>query len=138
MKFSAKSILTTSLFVSALLAAPLAYSEVQHSKGMAMDDQHNEQMMSKKDVKNEMHDMSNMVSEARTTTDMNKRHELMMEHMAKMQNMMGKMKGMMGDNMPGDMTMEQRQGMMGERMDMMQGMMEQMMSQQSMLMENKK
>ena len=48
---------------------------------------------------------------------------------------MGDMHGMMGAGMMGDdMSMEDRQRLMNQRMDMMQQMMEQMLEQQSQMM----
>jgi len=141
MKLAMKPVLGTSILLLALTAAPLAYSGGQHGKGMDMDGMsghHDNPMMDMGDMQGNMRDMSKMMEEAHDTKDMNKRHELMRQHMKKMQGMMGSMKGMMGNEMKGNMSPEQRQKMMSKRMDMMQGMMEQMLKQQSMMLDTEK
>lgn len=145
MKFTMKPIFTTSIFLATLAMAPLAVSGGKHAEGMergqmmeGMPGGQSGQMMNKDIMQDRMHAMTQMMNEAHNVKDMNKQHEFMQKHMAQMQNMMSAMNGMMSDKMPGNMSMEQRQNMMGDRMDMMQGMMEQMMKQQSMMMDMQK
>jgi len=135
MKLTRLPVLTgVSILLTVLLAIPLAHSGELHAKNMdAMPGHHNDQIMDMESMQGKMRGMSEMMKEAHSTKDMNKRHELMRQHMQKMQEIMGDMNGMMSDNMPSSMGMEKHQKMMLKRMDMMQGMMEQMLKQQSMM-----
>lgn len=137
-----KPALIISLSLAALMSAPMAFSGGKHNEGMnsgqmmeGMPGSKSGQMINMDVMNNRMHAMTQMVNEAHNTKDMNKRHEFMQKHMEQMQNMMGAMNSMKSENMPGNMSMEQLQRKMGDRMDMMQGMMEQMMDQQSMMLD---
>lgn len=145
MKSVNNTVLIASVLLAALVTTPQVLSDGRHAEGMergqmmgGMSGTDNGQMMNMDAMQNDMQDMSEMMNEAHDTKDINKLHELMQNHMAKMQNMMGNMNGMMSDKMPGNMNMEQRQDMMSRRMDMIQGMMEQMLKQQSMMMDSGK
>lgn len=124
------------MLLAALALSQAAYSGSQGHMGMdGMPEQSSGHMMNFDAMHNQMHDMSEMMNQAHNTRDMNKRHELMQKHMTKMQELMGNINTSMGGNMPGNMSMEQRQEMMGNRLDMMQGIMEQMLKQQSLMMD---
>jgi hypothetical protein len=81
--------------------------------------------------------MQQLMDRMHQTTDSGKRQKLLREHMEEMQKLMGNMRGMMmGPGMKGggSMSMEDRQKLMGQRLDIMQQMMEQMLEQQSQMM----
>ena len=144
-KGAIKSVLITSILLAVVVTAPLIFAGGKHADGMErgqmmdnMSGTRNGQMMNMDKLQDRMHDTSMMLDKAHDTKDMAKRHELMQKSMTQMQEMMGDFRGMMSDNMPGNMNMEQRQKVMGDRMDMMQMMMEHMMGQQSMMMDSSK
>lgn len=92
-----------------------------------------------------MQQMDMMLDQARKSNDPQQHQKLMNEHMQSMQEGMGMMKGMMGQNGMGgpmssgkdagkgmgSMDINQRMEMMQNRMDMMQTMMQHMMGQQA-------
>jgi hypothetical protein len=80
--------------------------------------------------------MQQVMDRIHKTNDPGKRRTLLREHMEDMQKLMGDMRGMMmGPSMKGGgMSMEDRQNLIGQRLDIMQQMMEQMMEQQSQMM----
>jgi len=101
-------------------------------------------MMDMNRMQERMKDMQQLMDRIHKTDDPATRQKLMSEHMQDMQKAMNEMRGMMmgpgmmqggpggkmGSGIMGDgkgMPMEDRQKMMGQRLDMMQGMMEQMM-----------
>ncbi len=110
-----------------------------HSSGMDMDA-----------MNQRMQKMRDLMKKAHSTQDMQKRHELMREHMSEMRKMMKMMKmtqgsGMMGKsgvskNKPMQMGCDEKHGMMdhemmANRLHMMEKMMGQMIDQQSLMLE---
>lgn len=107
-------------------------------------------MMNMEQMQEQMQSMQDTMNRAQKTNDPEERMRLIQQHMTQMHEMMGNMRGMMGPGMmmqrgpggmmgsgkksgAGDMPMDERQGMMERRLDMMQQMMEQMMEQLMMM-----
>ena len=92
-------------------------------------------MMDMNSMQERIKSMQQLMDRMGKTNDPAKRRTMLREHMEQMQKLMGDMHGMMGAGMMGDdMSMEDRQRLMNQRMDMMQQMMEQMLEQQSQMM----
>jgi len=120
-------------------------SQAASSPGMSM--------MNMEQMQEQMQSMQDTMNRVQKTDDPEERMRLVQQHMTQMHEMMGNMRGMMGPEMmmgsgtmmPGDakgkmdagkmgnMSMDERQGMMERRLDMMQQMMEQMMEQLMMM-----
>lgn len=92
-------------------------------------------MMNMSGMQDRFKSMQQLMDRLGKTNDSAKRRALMHEHMEKMQKLMGDMNGMMGPGiMGGNMSIEDRQKSMYQRMDIMQQMMGQMLEQQSQMM----
>lgn len=138
--------------IPAAMCIAIGYSSVQaddshhpdkgKTDGPAMSTpETNTGMMDMNQMQERMRAMQQTMDRIHKTDDPDEHLRLMQEHMQQMHEMMGNMRGMMGPGMMiqggakgkggpgqmGNMSMEERQKMMGQRMDMMQGMMEQMM-----------
>ena len=92
-------------------------------------------MMNMSGMQDRFKSMQQLMDRLGKTNDPAKRRALMHEHMEKMQKLMGDMNGMMGPGiMGGNMSIEDRQKIMYQRMDIIQQMMGQMLEQQSQMM----
>jgi hypothetical protein len=92
-------------------------------------------MMDMHGLQDRLKSMQQLMDRLEKTNDPANRRALMREHMEQMQKLMGDMHGMMGPGMMGgNMSTDDRQKFMGQRLDIMQQMMEQMLEQQSQMM----
>lgn len=141
MKSAMKPVLITSVFLAALATAPLVSSHGKHEEGAPLvpsSDSQMEPMMNEASMHDNMDGMPGMMNQGHNNKNMTERHEMMQQHMGRMQSMMGNMEGMMSDNMSDSMTIEQRQTMISKHLDMMHNTMEQMMKQMSVIMGTEK
>lgn len=137
--------LTLATVLMLAIHLPVAYADDSHhpeqaqAGGQAAAAQEKGIGMMDMDRMQEMHKTMERIQRSKDPAE---RERLMREHMHQMQEMMADMHNMMGigmmmqggsggmmgkDGKGKEMTMEERQRMLGQRMDMMQGMMEQMM-----------
>lgn len=95
-------------------------------------------MMDMDHSRDRIQSMQRLMDRMHQTTDAGQRRKLLREHMEQMQKFMGDMHGMMmGPGMKGGgngMSMDDRQKMMEQHLDLMQQMMEQMLEQQFQMM----
>ena len=148
-----KNFIRGAAFLGLVLIASMVFSAEGHSAegnavGMSAEDHHsgNVWMIDQAEMKKRMKKMQALMHEAHATNDMQRRKELMQQHMTEMRDMMNMMQGGMemkhGSGMKPKVKQEKWDGrdmmkcheMMEERMDLMQKMMGQMMEQQSLMM----
>ncbi len=144
-----KTILTTAILTSALLAGPSF--AVEHGDSMSTHmGEFDEQRMQMHNDRMEMHldEMQALMDKLHATKDQAERRRLLTEHRMQMAELMGNMRSSRDDMMMGMMgggpkrggTMpegeKRRQHMIEKRLDMMDNAMEMMMQRDEMMMKN--